>query len=282
LTSIEVNPEAPTEVDVDTENWPVPNSLQAALCDIKRGYCVQPLRVYDNEGNFVEPNDVNTKLANALAEIHFSLKHYRIQRANEKPFDSFSAHVEQIIVLKAGTPKARSAYKRNNPRAGPLITKRVRLASDDKANNITGKQGTMEGQTKDLVLQPETTSEVLPGTNDYLNANCSPLIFLSANTYLHTAMSVTKQNDDIENSDVAESSSKTASTDDDKELDKSTDEAQDPPAVTMVAKSINPSTPVGVNEKEALTKKKTSTQTRTESGRATRSKNSVVDGSTNA
>ena len=74
------------------------------------------LSVYTN-GVFVEPKDVNGVLANALAEIHFSLKHYRIQHKDEKGFNSFTTTIKQIIVLKSGVPKSRSAYKHDNPRS---------------------------------------------------------------------------------------------------------------------------------------------------------------------
>jgi hypothetical protein len=126
-----VNPDAPREVDEETENWPIPNTFQPALCNIKRSHCVQPLRVYV-EGKFVEPGDVNHTLANALAEIHFTLKHYHIQRPGENAFDSFTANIEQINVLKTGVPHARTAYKRSNPRSGPVPTKRIRLVSPTK------------------------------------------------------------------------------------------------------------------------------------------------------
>src|SRR3984957_9324043 len=71
------NPEAPTEVDEETENWPISDDIQKYLCKIKCTHYVQPLRAYV-EGNFIEPNDMNGALSNALIEAHFSLKHYQI------------------------------------------------------------------------------------------------------------------------------------------------------------------------------------------------------------
>jgi hypothetical protein len=79
----------------------------------------------------VEPKDVNGVLANALAEIHFSLKHYRIQHKDEKGFNSFTATIKQIIVLKSGVPKSRSAYKHDNPRSGPLMVKNIRVSMNN-------------------------------------------------------------------------------------------------------------------------------------------------------
>ena len=87
---------------------------------------MQPLRTYENR-HFIEPNDVIGILGNALVEIHFSLKHYRIQREGQKGFDSFTTNIEQINVLKRGIAKAPNPYKRQNPRDGPFDVKRPRL-----------------------------------------------------------------------------------------------------------------------------------------------------------
>lgn len=121
-----MNPEAPTEVDDETDNWPVPDEYEQTLCAIKRSFAVQALRVYVN-GHFVEPADVNGILANGLVELHFTLKHFHISRSGEKDFDSFTAVIEQIIVLKPGVPKAPNAYKRKGPREGPVVVKKPRV-----------------------------------------------------------------------------------------------------------------------------------------------------------
>jgi hypothetical protein len=103
----------------------VSGDVQNDLCKIKRTHCVQPLRAY--EGNtFIEPNDVVGIIGNALVEIHFSLKHYRIQREGQKSFDSFTSNIEQINVLRRGIPKAPNPYKRQNPREGPFQVKRLK------------------------------------------------------------------------------------------------------------------------------------------------------------
>jgi hypothetical protein len=121
-----VNPEAPTKVDDETDHWPVPDEFEQVLCALKRSFAVQPLRVYVND-RFVEPKDVSGILANGLVELHFTLKHFHISRSGEKDFDSFTAVIEQIIVLKTGAPKAPNAYKRKGPREGPVVVKRPRL-----------------------------------------------------------------------------------------------------------------------------------------------------------
>jgi hypothetical protein len=137
----EDNPDAPTKVDEETDNWPISNDLQKDLCKIKRTHYVQPLRAY-LDGHFIEPNDVNGILANALVEVHFSLKHYRIQREGDKGFDSFTANIEQINVLKRGAPKAPNPYKRHNPRIGPLDVKRTKLTTQVHEASTSTQKGT--------------------------------------------------------------------------------------------------------------------------------------------
>jgi hypothetical protein len=134
------NPKVPTEVDEETENWPISDDMQKYLCKIKRMHYVQPLRAYV-EGNFIKPNDVNGVLSNVLVEAHFSLKHYRIQREGEKGFDSFTANIEQINVLKRGAPKAPNPYKRHNPRIGPLEVKRTKLTTQASEASTSTQRG---------------------------------------------------------------------------------------------------------------------------------------------
>jgi hypothetical protein len=121
------NSDTPTKVDDETDNWPVPDQFQEQLSQIKRTHCVQPLRAY-MDNRFIEPNDVNGTLANALVEIHFTIKHYNIRREGEKPFDSFTANIEQLTVLERGAPKQLTPYKRRNPRSGPLKVKCVKVS----------------------------------------------------------------------------------------------------------------------------------------------------------
>ena len=79
------------------------------------------------DGQFIEPNDVNGILGNTLVEIHFSLKHYHIQREGQKGFDSFTTDIKQINILKCGAAKEPNPYKQWNPQDGPLDVKRPKL-----------------------------------------------------------------------------------------------------------------------------------------------------------
>jgi hypothetical protein len=103
-------------VDEETDKWPVQPELQKEFDDMKPSYKVCRLPVFQN-GQLVDPPDVTKALTNALAEVHFRIKHYRINR-QEGAYDSFSGLVEQVIVIKDGKPKPPNAYKRKNMREG--------------------------------------------------------------------------------------------------------------------------------------------------------------------
>lgn len=104
-------------MDEETENWPVPVELQDAFDAIKYTYRVNPLPVYRNDV-FVEPLLVNKALKNALVEVHFNIRHFKIEE-----HDSFTAVPLQVIILKDGPPEASSPYKRKNMRDGPVRPK---------------------------------------------------------------------------------------------------------------------------------------------------------------
>ena len=70
--------------------------------------------VYDETEAFVLPINVTETIKGALVELTFRLKHYYIQ---DKQYDTFSATIEQIIVLKRAPPKQPSPYRRG---AGPV------------------------------------------------------------------------------------------------------------------------------------------------------------------
>ena len=103
-------------MDEETERWPVPPPLRGELDRIKFEYRAVPLPVYVNE-NFVEPLNVNSAIKGALVELHFELHHFAFRKAGQ---DSFNATIEQIIVLRPGEPRPMTAYKRKNPRVGPI------------------------------------------------------------------------------------------------------------------------------------------------------------------
>lgn len=110
-------------MDETTANWPVPDDMKDQLMSIMATHQASPIPVY-NKQTYVGPTAINTAIRNALVEVHFTLKHYHIQRKDgSKPLDSFNGHIEQVVILKAGTPPAVSGYKRKNLLDGPYRPK---------------------------------------------------------------------------------------------------------------------------------------------------------------
>ena len=106
-------------VDYETEHWPVPPRLREELNKIKYEYRAVPLSTYIND-IFVEPARVNTFIKGALVELHFELHHFAIRK---KAHDSFNASIEQIVILRRSDDRPATAYKRKNPREGPIQVK---------------------------------------------------------------------------------------------------------------------------------------------------------------
>jgi hypothetical protein len=142
------------EIDEETNEWPVPSEFQEELDDIKETYQATPLKVYIGN-KFVEPLDVCAALSNALVEMHFTIQHYRI--AKESAFDSFSAVIQQILVLKPGVSKNASPYKRKNFRDGPVKV---------KAPKISGQSSNMLGTTPTRAPSTPAKATMTPGLSD--------------------------------------------------------------------------------------------------------------------
>ncbi|KAG2114425.1 hypothetical protein DEU56DRAFT_761835 [Suillus clintonianus] len=107
------------EMDKETANWPVDDEYCQYLDPIKAHFKAVPLRVYDEENHFVEPENVNNVLRNAVVEVHFTLHHTYLAKSSP-PQDSFRANIEQMMILKRGKPIA--AIYTSDPRSGPVRT----------------------------------------------------------------------------------------------------------------------------------------------------------------
>lgn len=105
-------------MDSLTETWPVTPAHAALLEQIKWTHVALELPVYDTESNLVPPSAVNKALAGALVEITFTFKQVRIKRLEQAAFDSFTATIQQIVILKAAPPRAVNTF-RANMRSGP-------------------------------------------------------------------------------------------------------------------------------------------------------------------
>ena len=106
----------------ETSSWPVPVGFEHFLKDVQYTHYVNPIRLYDENNQFVKPTNANAILRDALVEVHFTIKHYTIGKATNA-FDWFNAIFQQIIVLKSAPPKLPSPYKRKNIHDGPFRPK---------------------------------------------------------------------------------------------------------------------------------------------------------------
>ncbi|EDR03105.1 uncharacterized protein LACBIDRAFT_307571 [Laccaria bicolor S238N-H82] len=121
----------PPGSELDTNAWPVRANEREALADLVQTHKVLPLMVYDETEAAVLPMNVTETIKGALVELTFRLKHYYIQ---DKNYDTFSAAIEQIIVLKRAPPKQPSPYRRGAgpvrlPTTGPTRSEQVAAVS---------------------------------------------------------------------------------------------------------------------------------------------------------
>lgn len=109
-------------------------------------YEAKPLPVYKNN-KYVHPPNVVEALQNATVEVHFELKHYAIQNDNET-FDSFTADIQQIIVMKDGIDTGSSSpYKRKSLIDGPYRPKGFNTASTSPPSSPTPASKTNKTHT---------------------------------------------------------------------------------------------------------------------------------------
>jgi hypothetical protein len=134
-------------VDIETRDWPIPSYCQSDFDDIKRTHRVQPLLVY-KDGVFVEPVQTSASLAGSLAEFHFTIRHYNISKGASAAFDSFTANIEEVHILKLGTPKSK---KRKNPREGPA---RKKVGPGDGRSTVDS-QKQVDASQSDLQPKPK-------------------------------------------------------------------------------------------------------------------------------
>jgi len=77
--------------------------------------CIMP--VFDTNDTSIGPNRFTEKLIGATCEITFTLKHYTIRSQTKpdgrvmEPYDTFSAQVEAVVILKKPPILVRSPYK---------------------------------------------------------------------------------------------------------------------------------------------------------------------------
>ncbi|KAG1725937.1 hypothetical protein EDB19DRAFT_1753791 [Suillus lakei] len=107
------------EMDEETANWPIADEYREDLEPIIAHYKAVPLCIYDEEKQFIEPQNVNNALRNALVEVHFTVNHTYLAKSTPQS-DSFRANIKQIMILKKGKPT--TTIYMSDPRCGPVMT----------------------------------------------------------------------------------------------------------------------------------------------------------------
>jgi hypothetical protein len=91
----------------------------------------------------------------ALVEVHFELRHFRIQK---KKVDSFNATVQQVLILKPGVARPVSAFKRWNVEEGPMKVS-AKLA---RKKRRTEEGSTIDEGAGERCMVPTLELHVLP------------------------------------------------------------------------------------------------------------------------
>ena len=106
-----------SEIDSDTEHWPVPSYLQGRFDIIKYTHKTTPLPVFEND-IYIEPILVNNTLKNSLVEVHFNIHHHKISN-----YDSFTGIMIQVVILKSSFTPSPSPYKQKKVWDSPFWPK---------------------------------------------------------------------------------------------------------------------------------------------------------------
>lgn len=121
-------------------------------------HCVQPLPVY-KATNYIEPLAVNAALNSSLVEVHFTLRHYHIwrketQREPAAAIDSFTGTIQQVIILKSGTPRTAAGYKRKNITEGPFRPKTFTSSPETPSKSSSHTSSNAIASSSQLPLSP--------------------------------------------------------------------------------------------------------------------------------
>lgn len=169
-----------SQVDSLTANWPVPDDMKGELHALMGTHIALPLAIYKDD-EYVQPTFANSVLKYALVEVHFSLKNFCIRKRDAKPFDSFTGHIEQIIVLTPGEARSTGHYKRKNILDGPYRPKPFvsvnlpkTLRPTSPVPSLTNVPGGSNDQQTDLALAVFASQAKEPDVVD-----CTPSVVVA-------------------------------------------------------------------------------------------------------
>lgn len=138
--------------------------------------CIMP--VFDTNDTSISPNHFAEKLVGATCEITFTLKHYAIRPHTKpdgrvvEPYDTFSAQVEAVVILKKPPVLVRSPYKGRLTRPPhhrpqlPTRNEHVNAAEAFVPKPATLGSTTVSQSATPFVSNPATSSETTtPGVS---------------------------------------------------------------------------------------------------------------------
>ncbi|KAF8547572.1 hypothetical protein OG21DRAFT_1527073 [Imleria badia] len=137
------------EMDEDTKNWKVPSHMWDDLNLMKPNYQAISLPIFEN-GQFIEPNQVQQQLENTLVEVIFSINHAFIKKDYDT-HDSFQAEIKQVIILKKTISQA------NNPCTGPASFGKRRWDGDKKMASGDLTEGSSGNKAKEPAQSSSNT-----------------------------------------------------------------------------------------------------------------------------
>lgn len=135
----------------DIKTWPSSGEAKNELERLSLTHRILPLPVFDTNHNPVGPAKVNGVLRNSIVEIQFNVKHHAIRSEGVAKFDTYTAFIRQIVVIKKAPPKAPDPYRRTL-RNGPVVftAKSVSVAlpsppaEQERASMVVQTQGKAE------------------------------------------------------------------------------------------------------------------------------------------
>ncbi|KAJ6629467.1 hypothetical protein B0H10DRAFT_1939851 [Mycena sp. CBHHK59/15] len=118
---------APT---IDIASYPVPTECCESLQKIADNYVVRDFIVWDVDGKCIPPQNILSKLPGALVECYFSITHHSFGGN-----DTFSGIIQQVIILRAATPKPPSPIKSSasKPYRVPIFSPQQVHAQEQRA-----------------------------------------------------------------------------------------------------------------------------------------------------
>ncbi|KAJ7631632.1 hypothetical protein DFH06DRAFT_1337607 [Mycena polygramma] len=138
--------------DMKTADWPVAPEYQEHLLAIADTHDVVLLPVYDIDESLVPQADIERKLRGALVEVTSKITHYAITKGATVT-DSFTADIQQIIILKYGQAPPPTVFKRT---LRPVKFGSVAFVAQDKA-------------TTPIPVKIPTPNTVIPAGTGVLN-----------------------------------------------------------------------------------------------------------------